>query len=94
VVGGVYNLLRSLPFLVWLAGGIGGVFPDLDHIPALLGYRYTIPVLKELNDLFGITIPNEPFGRPLHGLLLVVALVLSWYSITRLRRYNKVGFLR
>jgi len=94
VVSRIRNLLRNTSFLVWLAGGIGGVFPDIDHIPLYLGYQLTFPVLWKFNILLGLTSPNEPFGRSLHGLLLVVALILAGYSIAYLCGYSKVRILR
>ena len=86
VVSRVYTALRSTSFLVWIVAGIGGVFPDIDHIPILFGYEVTIPYLWKLDVLLGLTSPDRPFGRPLHGALLIAAIILSWISLTHICR--------
>ena len=87
MVGRLYNLLRSNAFLAWLVGGIGGVFPDIDHIPTFLGCEIRSEFLSEFSLAVGIALPDEPYGRAFHGIFMAAAIALCGYSLTRVSRH-------
>ncbi len=92
VAGKLDNKVRNPAFLIWLSGGIGGVLPDLDHIPELMqGHRISVPVIGKLNIIIGVS--QDGYGRPLHFLFLAVALVLIWCCLAHIGRRLKSGVL-
>jgi hypothetical protein len=83
--------LRNHALLVWLVGGIGGILPDIDHIPMLFGIHYSIPLVWQLNILLSIT--TKPYGRPFHSAFLIAACILIGLALTRIGRYLSLGLL-
>ena len=92
MVSKLRSLLRNNAFRVWIAGGIGGILPDVDHIPTLLGIQYRVPVFGELNVLLHIT--NDVYGRQLHSAFFIIAIICLWHSISHLRRCNESRVLK
>ncbi len=86
------NNMRTTPLWFWLTAGFGGIFPDIDHIPEVIAEKtISLPIIGKLNQLMGFT--YNGYGRPLHALFTISAIILTWYSISRLCRHLRLRIL-